>query len=70
MIPEDLESYPEAEKAVSPKDTKGKGILEESSPCTPEDHVGERVASSPGPWSKIFLDKAEEARQKELLENP
>ncbi|KAG2538585.1 hypothetical protein PVAP13_9NG380500, partial [Panicum virgatum] len=55
VIPKDLESYPEADQAVSPKDTKGKGILEESSPCTPEDHVGERVASSPGPWRSLRM---------------
>ncbi|OEL28070.1 hypothetical protein BAE44_0010914 [Dichanthelium oligosanthes] len=58
-----LNSTPQKEKEL-----KGKAVLKEvDSPSTPPEKLKHKVFSSTGPWSKAFLDQAEQATQVEGL---
>ena len=54
----------------SPSDHKGKTLASPSSPGTPTEKLVQKASSSPGPWAKNFLDKADHLKHSELLEDP
>ena len=49
---------------------KGKAIQEQLSPGTPIEQISHRISPSSGPWSKVFLEKVEELKHAEVLEDP
>ncbi|KAG2621112.1 hypothetical protein PVAP13_3NG178000 [Panicum virgatum] len=68
VIPDELDSSPSQGSALDSclaKASKGG-----SSPCTPEELVKKKVSSSPGPWAKTFLQKADKEKIEEFLEDP
>jgi len=57
---------------LSPSKRKGKEPAppEVTSPSTPLENLKQRVSPSTGPWSKTFLDKADQLKLDSMLEDP
>jgi hypothetical protein len=49
---------------------KGKAVQEKTSPGSPFDQIPHKISPSSGPWSKSFLDQAENAKQAAVLKDP
>ncbi|RLN12273.1 hypothetical protein C2845_PM09G10930 [Panicum miliaceum] len=52
------------------KKSKGKEILDSISSGTPIEKLTQKIKPSSDPWSKAFLDKAEQVKKATLLEDP
>ena len=49
---------------------KEKVVSKPTSPANPLETLKQKVSSTPGPWSKSFLDQAKHLQKSSLLEDP
>ena len=63
MIPEEFIPSPTDDVPTPPQKSMGICTEDEASPNTPDEAIKLKVASSRGPWSKSFLNKAEQTKK-------
>ena len=72
----DLSNQVDAEKTLnssnlSPLQQKKENDIQDAlSPSTPVEQISSNISPSTGPWSKVFLDQAEQAKKESVLKDP